>query len=455
MRGDRDAPDEPAADRAGHSLEPERIGPYRVQARLGAGGMGEVLLAYDERLGRSVAIKRLHPGGGPGADERRQRLRREARAAARLSHPAIVQVHDVVFEADSDAVVMEFVPGRTLARELAAGRIGGARAVRLARQVAEGLAAAHARGFVHRDLKAENVMVTPEGTAKILDFGLAKDLAADAGDETLTTTGTVLGTTRAMSPEQAAGGGIDARSDLFSFGVLLYELFTGCSPFRADSPLASLQRVLTERPPSARQLRPELPEELSTLIDSLLEKEPAARPAGAAEVAARLAAPEVAAGVAGLGPPRPSATGDGLSEAATAVPPRAGVAEHGGPGSAASATGRARRPVRRAMLIAGTAAVFVAALWALVGLWRGGEPLLVVVMSVPPPAAGAANPEAVAFAVEEAVLGGLAVLEGVEALEPAQAAGAAEPAAVRRRSTTIPLASPSSSRSRGTWSATR
>lgn len=263
-----------------------RIGPYRIRRRLGAGGMGEVFLAWDERLERQVAIKRIRVDL-PASDQRRRRLRREARAVARLSHPAVVQIHDILEEPTGDSIVMEYIEGRSLA-ELAAGSVDVSTAVRLGREIAEGLAHAHEAGLLHRDLKAENIMVTKEGQAKILDFGLARRLDPAESDESLTREGVAVGTVRAMSPEQAAGQAVDARSDLYSLGVLLYQMLTGRPPFSGDSPFQLYHRILTENPPPPRVLRPELPGELSELVMELLQKHPQERPPAAGQVAARL-----------------------------------------------------------------------------------------------------------------------------------------------------------------------
>lgn len=273
----------------GRPSEGDHIGPYRVEQPLGAGGMGEVVLAYDERLDRRVAIKRIrHTAGTTDAD--RARFRREARVAAGLSHPAIVQVHDILSEGDDDAIVMELVQGRSVAERLKAGPLPLAEVLRLARDVAEGLAEAHRVGLVHRDLKAENVMVTPSGHAKILDFGLAKRLHHGnleetlTREETLTEEGALIGTVRAMAPEQAVGRQVDQRSDLFSLGVLLYEMVTGHSPFRAATALLTLRRVVTASPRPSREHRPDVPLELARLIERLLEKAPEHRPEDASEV---------------------------------------------------------------------------------------------------------------------------------------------------------------------------
>ncbi len=271
----------------GHGV-PAKIGPYRIESRLGVGGMGEVYRAYDERLKRPVAIKRILVDQARDA-ALRERFRREAQAAAGLSHPSIVQIHDIVETADGDWIVMELVEGRTLRRVLDDGPVALPRALRLGREIAEGLAEAHAQGVVHRDLKTENVMVVTGGHAKILDFGLAKQLAAKGEKDSGSGVGTVVGTHRAMSPEQAMGHAVDPRSDLFSLGSLLYEILTGAAPFSAPNPAQTLARVCTLQQPPVRQKRPEVPRQLSDLIDRLLEKEPADRPQTAAEVAAAFA----------------------------------------------------------------------------------------------------------------------------------------------------------------------
>jgi len=285
---------------------PRRLGPYRLDRVLGRGGMGVVYAAYDERLDRRVAIKRvLTEDDDP---RRRRRLRREARVAAQLSHPAIVQVYDLVEgddeaqEAAGDWIVMELVEGRPLSELLAAGPLGIERTLAYGRQIAEGLAAAHDRGIVHRDLKTENVMVLSgdppggqggpsHGQVKILDFGLAKRLdrlPGDSADAALTVAGQILGTGRAMSPEQARGLEVGPRSDLFSLGTLLYECLTGVSPFRGETPHETLIRVATHPPSPVHALDETIPPELSDLIGRLLCKAPERRPASAREVAGEL-----------------------------------------------------------------------------------------------------------------------------------------------------------------------
>src|SRR5688500_2215326 len=245
--------------------------------------MGVVYRAYDERLDRWVAVKLIQPGKH---DDKvgRERLRREARASARLNHPAIVQIFDMVQADEGDAIVMELVEGKTLAQILRDGPLGHNQGLALAREVASALVEAHAQGVVHRDLKSENVIVTPLGRAKILDFGLAKRVEHVEAEAALTVDGMVLGTCRAMAPEQIEGRPIDPRTDLFSFGTLLYETFTGTSPFFDKSVIETLKRVCLHRQPPAREANPRVPEELSSLLDHLLQKDPALRPQNAQAV---------------------------------------------------------------------------------------------------------------------------------------------------------------------------
>ena len=259
------------------------IGPYRCLRKIGAGGMGEVYLAYDQRLERRVAVKHLKREADRSTP--RERLRREARAVARLSHPAIVQVFELLESPDGDWIVMEFVDGPSLAETIRRGPLELSEVLSYGAQIAAGLAEAHAKGIVHRDLKAENVMIAPSGRAKILDFGLARDLEAASHDPTLSRTGAVLGTVRTMAPEQARGLKAGPRADLFSLGVLLYEMLTGRSPFQGATVAESLHRLLGQPP---KPLPEETPAELRKLVDQLLEKAPELRPASSEAVASRL-----------------------------------------------------------------------------------------------------------------------------------------------------------------------
>lgn len=317
----------------------ERVGPYRLETPLGAGGMGTVWRAWDERLRRQVAVKRILSGSVPHA---RERLLREARAAARLNHPAIVQVYDLVERGDDEWIVLELVHGRTLRGLLdEEGPLALAHAVQLGREIAEGLSEAHLQGILHRDLKTSNVMVTPAGRAKILDFGLAKQIAepdpedAAGAELSLSAPGTILGTVHAMSPEQAQGLRLDTRSDLFSLGSLLYEALTGEPPFRGACARETLTRILTFEPPPIARVRPEVPGALSDLIRRLLEKEPADRPGSAREVADSLSAvlaalPAGASPSGGLTPPQTVALSGSSGEATIVDSPRPAPPSGGG-----------------------------------------------------------------------------------------------------------------------------
>lgn len=296
---------------------PAKLGNYRIEGRLGAGGMGVVYRAFDEVLERHLAIKHL-PAQKAGPTAARRFLR-EARAAARLNHPAIVHIYDIVESEQGNWIVMELVEGRTLDLLIQEGSLGVAQTVRLSREIAEGLAEAHAQGIIHRDLKSTNIMVTPAGRAKVLDFGLAKFLSQE--DEGLSQTGIVLGTYHAMSPEQIRGQELDPRSDLFSFGTLLYEMLAGVSPFRTSSIPETLTRICRSPHVPVCDLRPDVPRRLSELVDELLQKEADRRPQSAAEVARFLADFE-RSGLAfstapGTGTPSPFAD----SEARTAASP--------------------------------------------------------------------------------------------------------------------------------------
>ncbi len=290
----------------------EMIGDYRIESALGQGGMGEVFLAWDERLHRHVAIKRIRTDL-PVDEHHRTRFRREARAAARLSHPAIVQIFDILETVEGDCIVMEQVDGHSLAEAIARREVDLESALRLACEIADGLAEAHTKGLVHRDLKPENVMVTAAGHAKILDFGLARMLwaePAEGSDEpfevsaALTEAGALVGTVHAMSPEQASGRPVDHRSDLFALGGLLYEMLAGRAPFRGINWLDTLRRVTSEEPEPLRAVCPALPRELEELVTGLLAKDPEKRPQNArlvADTLERLRAVLTTAGEAAAG----------------------------------------------------------------------------------------------------------------------------------------------------------
>ncbi len=262
----------------------QKIGPYRVEEKIGVGGMGEVYKAYDDRLDRWVAIKRIR-GDRDEAAENRERFQREARATAQLNHAAIVHLYDIFQDGDSDCIVMEYVQGLTLDKLIKNGPLEPLQVSSLGHEIATGLSEAHANGIIHRDLKVENVIVTPKGHAKILDFGLARPLLKNELDTSLTGKGQLVGTSRTMSPEYVSGEEIDHRSDLFSLGVLLYEAATSHSPFKAHNTLATLKQVMLHRQTPAHLVNSNVPEELSDIIERLLEKDPADRPQTAQEVA--------------------------------------------------------------------------------------------------------------------------------------------------------------------------
>ncbi len=265
----------------------ERIGPYRVEEQIGVGGMGEVYKAFDDRLDRWVAIKRIR-NDKEQADENRERFQREARATAKLNHASIVHLYDIFRDGESDCIVMEYVEGVTLDKLIKNGPLEAVQVATLGHEIANGLAEAHSKGIIHRDLKVENVIVTPEGHAKILDFGLARPLLSNELDASLTGKGQLVGTSRAMSPEYVGGEAIDHRSDLFSLGVLLYEAVTSHSPFKAHNTLATLKQVMLHRQTPAHVVNTNVPEELSEVIEHLLAKDPGDRPQDAKEVAHEL-----------------------------------------------------------------------------------------------------------------------------------------------------------------------
>lgn len=265
------------------------IGPYQVLAKLGAGGMGEVWRARDERLDREVAIKVL-PADIVASPSRRERFAREARAASALVHPNIITIHEINAADGLDFIVMEYVRGETLGAALSRGRLPVDRALDYATQIAAALAAAHHAGIVHRDLKPGNVMITPGGLVKVLDFGIAKrmlDTPEHAQETTfaaLTMAGDSIGTPAYMSPEQTVGDTVDARSDVFSFGIVLYEMLAGRLPFQSTTRLSLIRQIVHDPPAPIRTVAPDLPAGVVAIVERCLAKDPAGRYANAGEV---------------------------------------------------------------------------------------------------------------------------------------------------------------------------
>jgi serine/threonine protein kinase len=259
--------------------EGQELGSYKILSMLGAGGMGKVYLAKDTRLGRTVAIKVLERAKVADA-ERKRRFMQEARSASALNHPNIVTLYDIATDSGTDFLVMEYVEGQTLHRRIPTKGLSIKDSIGYAKQIVSALAAAHAAGIVHRDIKPANVMVTENGTIKILDFGLAKLAEAEQPgmesptDVGHTREGVIIGTASYMSPEQAAGKRVDARSDIFAVGVVLYEMLTGRRAFDRGTVLATLGAVMYEEPVPVNQIVKSAPLELARVIERCLRKDP-------------------------------------------------------------------------------------------------------------------------------------------------------------------------------------
>ena len=322
-------------------------GRYRIQRKLGAGGMADVYLAEDQELGRRVAIKILN-GRHANDDQFIERFRREAKNAAALNHPNIVSIYDRGEAEDTYYIAMEFLDGRTL-KELVVSR-GAAPinvAIEYARQILSALRFAHRHGIVHRDIKPHNVLVDAEGRVKVTDFGIAR-----AGTSQMTETGSIVGTAQYLSPEQARGGEVDPRSDLYSLGVVLYELLTGKTPFDGETPVEIAMKHLSNAPKPPSKLRPDVTPELDKVVLRALAKNPddryqsademeadLERVARGAPVSAATAATQVLPAAAAVAADPTSATmiAPPPSAPARAVPPPPVVteeeyAEPGGPG---------------------------------------------------------------------------------------------------------------------------
>src|SRR5882724_184915 len=273
------APELLTNDRAG-TMVGELIGHYRIESLIGVGGMGEVYLAWDERLGRKVALKLL-PERLTADETQLSRFKTEARAASALNHPNILTVYEIGAEGNRQFIATEFIEGMTLRASLACGRMNLHAAVEIVVQVASALAAAHETGVVHRDIKPENIMLRPDGYAKVLDFGIAKLTEQrppsdryEVGTTALLQTrpGLVLGTAHYMSPEQTRGQKVDARSDIWSLGVVLYEMVGGSPPFRGDTPSDCIASILTTEPPPLSGVLPDVPLKLESILQNALRK---------------------------------------------------------------------------------------------------------------------------------------------------------------------------------------
>ncbi len=263
---------------------------YKVLEQIGEGGMGAVYVAQDQNLGRKVALKMLR-GELAGNPDRLERFRREAQAVAALNHPNIVTIHSIEESPEGSFITMELVEGKGLDRLITGDGMSAQRMLEIARPLVRALAAAHDRGITHRDLKPANIMVTGDGTVKILDFGLAKlTSTADSGEhrdvatQTLTQAGTVVGTIPYMSPEQVQGKPVDHRSDIFSLGVILYEMATGARPFGGETSADVASAILRDVPRSIHDSRPDMPDRFGRIISRCLEKEPEMRYQTAADI---------------------------------------------------------------------------------------------------------------------------------------------------------------------------
>ncbi|HYT66946.1 MAG TPA: serine/threonine-protein kinase [Vicinamibacterales bacterium] len=273
---------------------PERIGKYRLLERIGRGGMGDIYTARDERLDRIVAVKTISSRFSTDDDARR-RLLQEARAAASLSHPFICTIHEALEVDGVPVIVMEYVPGETVAARVHSGPIPHREVCRLADEIAEALAAAHARGIVHRDITANNVMITADGHAKVMDFGLARmqpiaEMDAATKTSVSASVGLLVGTPAFMAPELLRGERASVRSDLYGFGVVLYLMTTARLPFGEAPTSAQLMAdILTRVPVAPRSIVPALPYPLEQIIQRLLDKAPENRFGTAADVRVALA----------------------------------------------------------------------------------------------------------------------------------------------------------------------
>ena len=285
------------ADDAQHLPIGKQLGPYRIEALLGRGGMGEVYRARDTKLGREVAIKVLPAAFSADAD-RLHRFQQEACAAGALNHPNILVIHHIDTYEGAPCIVSELLEGETLRQRMRGAMLAQRRVIEYATQIANGLAAAHERGIVHRDLKPDNLFITKDGRVKILDFGIAK-LTQPKGNASQTDIptrrvdtdpGVVMGTVGYMSPEQIRGKGVDHRSDIFSFGAILYEMLSGRRAFHGESTADTMSAILKEDPPDLSDTNQKISPTLERLVNHCLEKNPEARFHSASDLAFALEA---------------------------------------------------------------------------------------------------------------------------------------------------------------------
>ena len=262
------------------SFPPTNLLHYRIISKLGAGGMGEVYLAEDTRLDRKVALKILNEDVASDSD-RLRRFVQEAKAASALNHPNIITIHEIGETANRRFIAIEFIEGETLHDRLKSGPLSLRSVLDAGIQIGSALQAAHDANIVHRDIKPENVMVRPDGLIKVLDFGIAKVTGpvtsqVDAEAPTLkggTSPGTIVGTAAYMSPEQARGKPIDARTDIFSLGVVLYEMLTGRKPFEGETSMDVIAAILHKEPPPISESMPDVPAEIERIVSKLLRKD--------------------------------------------------------------------------------------------------------------------------------------------------------------------------------------
>src|SRR5687768_255757 len=261
-----------------------KLGRYEIRSKIGEGGMGEVYLARDTQLGRDVAVKVL-PSAYSIDKDRLHRFEQEACAASALNHPSIIVIHDIGTHDGAPYIVSELLEGETLRSRNAGTTLGQRRAIEYALQIAQGLAAAHEKGIVHRDLKPDNIFITKDARVKILDFGVAKLTQPDRDQSQTniptrrvdTHPGVVIGTAGYMSPKQVRGKGVDHRSDIFSFGAILYEMLSGRRAFQGESAADTMSAILKEDPPELTETNKTVSPALERLVHHCLEKNPEAR----------------------------------------------------------------------------------------------------------------------------------------------------------------------------------